>query len=314
MKNLFSVNKTHNREANDFEENRYLAARVSDEVQEKLRNAFSVMTGAQAPQAQAPQAQAPQEQASQGATPQEPTEEEKALKEKGNLYWVGCLTCFVAGFLLFFFGDAIPLYRTMPYLHLIDAALLVAAVVLHFMSRRITRRQIGMDNAKVELNFAEATKCLEEAAAEAARELGVPENALSVDILPFHYKLKSDYKTKDDIPVPAGKKNHFDNLSVSMFAEGDSLCLATAHELYRIPLSDIRGYREYDEDFELDMWLKPEEFNSPKYAEFGIRKSGIFSCKAHGYFGLDLGGDMEVWIPCYDFPQVKEFLHISKIS
>ena len=304
MKNLFSVNKTYDREANDFDENRYLAARVSDEVQEKLKNAFSVLA----------EETAPGESASGENASHEQTEEERALKEKGNLYWFGCLTCFVAGFLLFFFGDAIPLFQAMPYLHLIDAALLVAAVVLHFMSRRISRRQTSMGNAKVELNFAKATKCLEEAAAEAAKELGVPENALSVDILPFHYKTKGDYKTKDDVPVPVGKKNHFDNLSISMYTDGDSLCLATAHELYRIPLSDIRGYREYDEDFELDMWLKPEEFNSPKYAEFGIRKSGFFSCKAHGYFGLDLGGDMEVWIPCYDFPQVKEFLHISKIS
>ncbi len=294
MKNLFSVNKTHDREANDFDENRYLAARVSDEVQEKLKNVFSSVT--------------------EEMTPAEPTEEELALKKKGNLYWFGCLGCFAAGFLLFFLGDAIPVYQAMPYLHLIDAALLIAAVVLHFMARRISRRQIGMGNEKTELNFAEATKRLEEAAAEAARELGVPENALSVDILPFHYKLKSDYKTKDDVPVPAGKKNHFDNLSVSMYTDGDSLCLATAHELYRIPLSDIRGYRTYDEDFELDMWLKPEEFNSAKYAEFGIRKSGFFSCKAHGYYGLDLGGDYEVWIPCYDFAQVKEFLHLSEIS
>ena len=288
MKNLFSVNKTYNREANDYDENRYLAARVSDEIQDKLKNAFSSVT--------------------EEMTPAEPTEEELALKKKGNLYWFGCLACFAVGFLLFFFGDAIPAYQSIPALHLIDAALLAVAVVLHFMARRISRRQAGVGNQKVELNFAEATKRLEEAAAEAAKELGVPEDALSVDILPFHYRMKGT------TPVSVGKKNHFDNLSVSLYVADGDLCLATAHELYRIPLSDVRGYREYDEDFELDMWLKPESFDSDKYAEFGIRKSGFFSCKAHGYFGLDLGGDFEVWIPCYDFPQVKDLLKISKIS
>jgi hypothetical protein len=171
-----------------------------------------------------------------------------------------------------------------------------------------------MGNAKVELNFAKATKRLEEAAAEAAKELGVPENALSVDILPFHYKTKSDYKTKDDVPVPVGKKNHFDNLSISMYTDGDSLCLATAHELYRIPLADIRGYREYDEDFELDMWLKPEAPDSESYKSYGIRKSGFFSHKGHGYFGLKLGSDYEVLIPCYDFGAVRSLLEKHGIA
>ena len=288
MKNLFSVNKTYNREANDYDENRYLAARVSDEIQNKLRNAFSVVT--------------------EETAPTEPTEEELALRKKSGLYWFSCLACFAVGCILFFFGDAIPAYQSIPALHLIDFALLIAAVVLHYKARRTSRRQASVGNEKVELNFAEATKRLEEAAAEAAQELGVPEDALSVDILPFHYRLKGS------APIPFGKKNHFDNLSVSLYVADGDLCLATAHELYRVPLSDVRGYRAYDEDFELDMWLKSEEFDSAKYAEYGIRKSGFFSCKAHGYFGVILGEDFEVWIPCYDFPQVKNLLNISEIS
>ena len=41
MKNLFSVNKTQSPEASDFDEVPYLSARVSEEVKDKLKNAFS---------------------------------------------------------------------------------------------------------------------------------------------------------------------------------------------------------------------------------------------------------------------------------
>ena len=289
MKNLFSVNKTYNREANDYDENRYLAARVSDEIQNKLRNAFSVVT--------------------EETAPTEPTEEELALRKKSGLYWFSCLACFAVGCILFFFGDAIPAYQSIPALHLIDFALLIAAVVLHYKARRTSRRQASVGNEKVELNFAEATKRLEEAAAEAAQELGVPEDALSVDILPFHYIMKGNS------PVPALKKNRFDNLSVSLFLREGNLCLATAQERFDIPLSAIRGYREYDGDYELEMWLKPEDPDSDKYKDFGIRKSGFLSYKGHGYFGLLVGGNAyEVLIPCYDFGMVRELLERNGVK
>ena len=285
MKNLFSVNKTMSRENNDYDATPYLAATVSDEVQAKLKGAFSVVE--------------------EKVSTREPTEEELALKKKGNLYWRLCLLFFLGGLLLFLCGDSIPVYRDIPYLHLIDAVCLVAAVVFNFKARKLTRRETSLARDSMEVDFSEATKRLEEAAAEAARELGVPDTALSVDILPFHYRLKGT------TPVPVGKKNRFDNLSVSFYVDSGDLCLATAHELFRIPLSHVRGYRTYDEEFEIDMWLKPEEFDSEKYAEFGIRKSGFFSRKLRGYYGLDVDGEYEVYVPCYDFAPLRELLNVS---
>ncbi len=293
MKNLFSVNKTYDREANDFDENRYLSAHVSEEVRGKMKSAFSAMEDEYAPR--------------------EPTEEEKALKKQGRYYWILSVVCLLTGAALIFIDRRTKISESVPFLHFLHLPLLVGFVVFIFKIRRISRKQTKLGNDGLQLDFTEAAKRLEEAAAEAARELGVPEGALSVDILPFHYKIKGDYKTKDDIPVPIGKKNHFDNISVSMYTEGSDLCMATAQELFRIPLSDIRGYREYDEDFEIDMWLKPEEFNSEKYAEYGIRKSGFLARKAHGFYGLDIRGEFEVLVPCYDFSLVKRLLPQSSL-
>ena len=282
MKNLFSINKTVNKDSMDFDVTPYHAATVSEEVKAKLKSAFSVVEDKY--------------------TPHEPTEEEIALRKKSNRYWMLCLLCLVAGVALFFGGSKLRILESLPYLHFVDLAFVIAAMVFNFKARRIGRQQTKLNEAKVTVDFSEASKRLEEAAHDAARELGVPTDALTVDILPFHYK-EDGGKT-----LRVGKKGKFDNLAVSVFVKNEKLCFATAQELLAVPLSNITGYREYDEDFELDMWLKPEEPDSDKYQEFGLRKSGFFSHKGHGYFGLTLGGEFEVLIPCYDFGTVKALL------
>ena len=287
MKNFFSINKTEGRDQNEFDPTPYLAARVSEAVQNKLKNSFSVVE--------------------EEFSPAEMSEEDKALKKKGSLYWGLCLGFLGAAFLLFFAGDKAGLYKALPVLHVVDAGLLVAALVFHFKARRITRQQTEASNNRIRMDFSEATKLLEEAAADAARELDVPVTALSVDILPDHYIMKGT------APVPAGKKNRFDNLSVSLFVRGGCLCLATAQERFDIPLTALRGYREYDADFEVEMWLKPEESDSDKYKDFGIRRSGLLGRKCRGYCGIDVDGEYEILIPRYDFDAVRESAGLSKL-
>jgi hypothetical protein len=220
----------------------------------------------------------------------------------------------IGGISLFFIGTRAGWYEATPFLHILDVGLVAAALFFNLKSKKATNRLRSVSESNVTMDFTEASKLLEEAAAEAARELGIPKNALSVDVLPFHYIMKENYYTRDDAPVPAGKKNRFDNLSVSLFVKGDHLCLATARELYRIPLSDVRGYRVYDEDYAVEMWLKPEDSDSDKYQAYNIRKNGFLGRKAHGYMGLDIAGEFEILIPGYDFEQVKELLKVSPLS
>lgn len=289
MKNLFSIDKTHDKNAMDFDSTPYRAATVSEEVQAKLKNAFSILE--------------------EDCASPEPTAEEIALRKKGNRYWLASLICVLSGFALFFAGSRMGIYESMPFLYALDLALVFCALLLNFKAKKISRQQHKLNRDTSGVDFSEASKRLEEAAAEAARELGIPATALTVDVLPYHYKVNGDSILR------VGRKGKFDNLAVSAFVRDGALCLATSQELLAIPLSEITGYREYDEDFELDMWLKPEEPDSDKYKEFGIRKSGFLSHKGHGYFGLLVGKDAyEVLIPCYDFGMVKELLERNGVK
>ena len=282
MKNLFSINKTDRPDAMDFDVTPYHAATVSEEVRAKLKGAFAIVEEEYAPH--------------------EPTPEEVALRKKANRYWLLTLLFLVGGVALFFGGSNLGIYESMPYLHFLDLALVIAAMVFNFKARRINREQTKMNEQKTAVDFTEASQRLEAAAAEAAAELGVPATALTVDVFPYHYKMKGDTVLR------VGKEGKFDNLAVSVFVEDEKLCLATAQELFAVPLAQVKGFREYDQDFEIDIWLKPEEHDSDRYKEFGIRKSGFLSRKGHGYFGLRIGGDYEVLIPCYDWAPVKALL------
>lgn len=282
MKNLFSINKTDNPDATGFDENPYLSKTVSEEVRAKLKGAFSIV----------------EEQ----AAPREQTEEEKALSKKANRYWAVCFGCLVGAIALFFADAKAGIYGSLSFLHAIDLALLVTSIVFNFKAKRVNRRINETQNESLKMDFTEASQRLETAAAEAAAELGVPATALTVDVFPYHYKMKGDTVLR------VGKEGKFDNLAVSVFVEDEKLCLATAQELFAVPLSEVKGFREYDEDFEIDIWLKPEEHDSDRYKEFGIRKSGFLGRRGHGYFGLRIGGDYEVLIPCYDWAPVKALL------
>jgi hypothetical protein len=283
MKNLFSINKTNDTNATELDATPYLAATVSDEVKAKLKGAFSIV----------------EEQ----AAPREPSPEELALRGKGSRYWLICAGCLLVAVALFLGGGKLGIFEAVPALYAVNIGLLTVAIVFNVKAKRISRKQSEAYNDSLKLDFSEASARLVEAADEAARELGVPEGALTVDVFPFNYRIDGDKLLR------VGKRGRYDNLAVMVFVKDKKLCLATSQELTAIPLSEITGYREYDDDFELDMWLKPEEPDSDKYKEFGVRKSGFLSHKGHGYFGLLIGQEeYEVLIPCYDFGGVRELL------
>lgn len=289
MKNLFSINKTDNPDSTEFDETPYLCKRVSEEVRAKLKGAFSIV----------------EEQ----TAPEELTEEEKALHKRANRCWMVCLGCPLGAIALFIADTRAGIYGSLSFLHIIDLALLAVSIFFNIKAKRINRTVNRTQGDSLKLDFSEASQRLETAAAEAARELGVPDTALTVDVLPYHYKVNGDTVLR------VGKAGKFDNLAVSVFVKDAKLCFATAQELFAVPLSEIKGFREYDEDFEIDLWLKPEESDSARYKEFGIRKSGFLGRKGHGYIGLRIGGDaFEVLIPCYDWAPVKELLAVHGVA
>ncbi len=279
MKNLFSINKSAGGEAVSFDHNRYLVRRVSEETRERLDHAFDILRD--------------------GPAPVPPTPEETALKQKSRLFSGIGIGCLVVAILLFLIGSYIGTSTPMT---VIEMVLLVVSIVTTFMGRRANMKLQASRQDSLHTDFSAATDQLNETAEIAARELGVPHGAASLEILPFQYKMT------DGNAVRVGKKNRFDNISTSAWIEGDRFCMATAQELFRIPLSDIRATRFIDEDYEIDFWLKEADHTSEAYKPYNIRMAGVLGRKSRGYHAVEIGGDYEILIPGYDWPVYEELM------
>lgn len=288
MNNLFSVDKTDSRSALDFDSNPYLAAHVSPRVRDLLAHAAD------------PDA-VPD-------TPAEKTDEEKALTRRSRILWVVSVLFLAAGIGFFMLAEGRGWYTTSPILHAVDIGLLLVCIVLNFMARRITQKMNRSEIQHAEMDFTAATDRLAAAAAEAARELGVPEGATTVEILPFHYKRAGD-KT-----VRVGKKDRYDNISVAAFLNGGDLCLASAQELFRVPLTDIVGYRIHDEEFEVDFWIQEADCEDEQYAAYHIRSAGMFAKRCRTYYSVELSTGYEFLVPGYDFSSLTGLVALTEVK
>ncbi len=271
MKNLFSINKSASDGAAAFDDNPYLARRVSLALRERIDHAFDVLKEEPA------------------APPL--SDEQTAIKKRGRILWCVGIATLVAAIALFLIAGS----NTEKWLLVLQFALLIASVVTTFLARRIDAKLHVVHRESLDVHFEAASERLNAIAEDAARELGVPKGAASLEILPYQYKMAGEREMR------VGKRSHFDNISTSAWIEGDILCLATAQELFRIPLSAIITTRPVDEDYEIDFWLKDEAYDSETYKEFNIRPAGMLGKKAHGYHAVELKGDYEFFVPDYDW-------------
>ncbi len=291
MKHLFSVDRTIDHTHDEFDPTPYVAARVSDEVREKLNAAFSEEVI--------------------NPTPAE-TEETAAAKRKIRRSWWLCVGC-AAG--------AIGVYVTLELLGVMESAsaalalpliLLVASMVFNFRARKLERARMSAARPDTSTDIKAAVERFEAASREAARELGIPDDAKALDVFPFYYKIKNG------TPARLGKRDRYENLGVSAYRMGDRLCLATAQERLEIPLSDIQGYRVYDREYTVDMWLKEQASDSETYAKYHIRKSGFLGRRARTLCGVVIrhadGEEYELLIPGYDLPVLQALMPLKEIA
>ncbi len=275
MKNLFSINKNVADSAVLFDENEYLRKQVGDETRDLIVHALDVLK-------KEPEA-AP------------PTPRQLKLKKRSRTLWGIGLISLAAAVVLFFLSDKSESFVPIA----VQLALLVVSVVTTLWAR-ITDANLASTRRPAKADYTEATDRLHAASEAAARELEVPRDAVPLEILPFSYRIEGG------VPVAVGKKNHFDNISTSAWVADGVLCLATAMELYCVPLSDIRGTRQIDEEFEVDFWLKSEPPTSEAYAAYNIRKAGYFAKKCRTFYAIEIGENYELLIPCYDLPTFEK--------
>ncbi len=290
MKNLFTHEILSDDERYVPYENPYLVSRVSPETEAMMMNYDD-----------------------EDDTPKLTDEEKDALKAKEKKYLIAVLISFGISLISFVVINRMESLADTP-LMLIPAIGAVFALISVYLLRRLQWQKNGPDAKGIhDIDIEALSERIDEASKVARAEMGIPDDDVSVEILPYGYKKKGEKQ------VPEKKANQFDNSPMSMHVRDGKLCVFDGVGLYEIPLGDIKGYRVYDEDYRIEFWLKEEEPTDEKYAAYKLKKCGILEYKTHTYYGVEIisevtGEIFEMLVPGYDLEELKKVIDVEALA
>lgn len=141
-------------------------------------------------------------------------------------------------------------------------------------------------------------------------ELGVPANAVIIDILITRVKENKDGK---EVVKSMGLFTHL-NSEVYFFVENDKACFADYSAVIEIPLESFKSADKIDKRIIIPTWHKEVPYNNEKYKEYKIKRNGYDMFYVKPYYSIKLlidNDDYEMLIPNYD---LKEFLKVVPLN
>lgn len=175
----------------------------------------------------------------------------------------------------------------------VGGALLLAAI--------LRKRRLRSALAQPEAELARAV-------GEAQRELGIPEDAMKMDIFTEPYRITKRGKRRR-----ANGFCKYANMEMSVYERGECLCIASADTEYSLPKTSFSAIYRMTKSAEFYGWNKGEAFNSPQFKPYKIRANnvGVLYVKPHYSVRLTRGGEeFEFVIPPYELEKLQQFLNL----
>ena len=143
---------------------------------------------------------------------------------------------------------------------------------------------------------------LSESVAAARAELGIPDSAWSLDILPYRHSVTSVGEIYEIRP-----RGTYDNIPVSVWREGQVLFLSDEDVVMRLPLSEIEEIKRIKGRVKFKSWYKSAAPSEKPYSEAKILE-GFPSYACLGKIELTLRDGSCLLIPGYDAETLRHIL------
>ncbi len=213
-----------------------------------------------------------------------------------------CILAFLSAFSDLGFVGA---YKSSPlvfYVGIIGTALFV---LLSVLASRKEAAVMGSDEAR------DVVKAVNDARDNIYRELSVPEDAESVDVLVFRYKVDNGDPIAKSLPLAL---TPYLNFEYKIFLSDDKLCIADLESRYEFPLCKIGKIIRVDKKISVPQWNKSTSYNSEKYKKYNLIKNNMDCIFFKPYYILEIrhGGDhLGIYFPCYELEVFERMLGIT---
>ena len=143
------------------------------------------------------------------------------------------------------------------------------------------------------------------------KDLAVPDDAKTVDVLTFFYKVK-DGKIK--VLEKGFQIAQYFNPEFKIFSDEENLYLADVDGKYSFPLSSVVKIHTVKKRIRIAGWNKEEKHNKGIYKQYklAIDNYGCVCCKEYHIVEINYrGNSYGIYIPCYELPIFEEHLNKS---
>lgn len=133
-------------------------------------------------------------------------------------------------------------------------------------------------------------------------ELGVPEDAVNVDVLMFRYKEKDGQIKFTEATM---QMSTCFNPMFKLYADDENFYLTNVDGRYAFPLSSIRNLQKIDKRISIPSWNKDVPYNKGVYKPYKltVNNIGIIFCKPYYILELEFKGESwGIYFPSYEPP------------
>lgn len=186
--------------------------------------------------------------------------------------------------------------KNAPVLIISGAACGVAWVVLQILSKKKEKKVLK------ERNVEQQMKEIDDDLKEIYSELGLPQDAINVDVLLFKYKIKDGKVRPQTIGIQSAP---YICMEMRAYADGKRLHLSDAKNLYSFDLSRFKYINTVNKRISIANWNKNQEPKKGEYKQYKmtVDNTGFIWFKPYYILEGECNGEaFGIYFPCYELP------------
>lgn len=178
-------------------------------------------------------------------------------------------------------------------------------VVLHFISKKKAKSVLKEEQADCQL------ETIKQDASSLYDELGIPNDAVEIDVLTFKYKLKNG----EIRPRTHGlQTTPYLNAIVKIYATSEELHVADVEKVYSFKKTEIKSIIRVNKRISVSVWNKEEDPRKGKFKQYKMTFNNFGDIFFKPYYILEIEKDNQtfgIYFPCYELGTIEKLTGLT---